>query len=140
MSEKLVWGEESSFGIGILDEQHKLIIRMINTLESCSGSPNEAEAVSETLTEMIHHAKEHFAEEEHFMREHGYPELDAHHVLHKDFLHKIVRFSTAAHALVPGLAERLQTYLVDWFSQHVLFEDMKIKEFVEDKRTRNVGA
>jgi hemerythrin len=138
--EKFVWTADFSVGVGALDRQHKSIIDTINTLASCKGSPSEAEVVSESLTSLIFHAKMHFTDEEHFMKRHGFLELDAHHKLHRDFLIKIVDFGTATEVLVPDLADRLRAYLIDWWSQHILVEDMKIKEFAQEKRTPNVGA
>jgi hemerythrin len=136
VGEKLVWADDFSIGDPTLDAQHQSILRMINCLTICEGSAVEPNVVSETLTQMMQYATEHFEDEERYMAEIGYPDLDAHRDCHAAFLLKAVNFSTAHGLKIARVPERLREFLMTWWSDHNLGEDMKIKEFVQQKQSR----
>lgn len=136
---KLVWSDKFSIGVPALDEQHRAMIRMVNALTSCDGSSDDRDVVSETLTEMVRFARIHFGEEEHFMAAHEYPDLDYHRQLHAQFLLKAVNFSSAHGLMVASVPERLHEFLVLWWSNHILGEDMKIKAFIEQTQSLAQG-
>ncbi len=134
--DKLIWTEDFSVGVSVLDFQHRRIIDMINPLIRSEDSPVAPEVLAETLTAMIQYAKQHFSEEERLMREHGCPDLDVQKSQHKQFLLKAVDFCTAESLRVVGVPEMLQTYLKEWWNQHILEEDMKYKPFFQQRGVR----
>ncbi len=133
---RLIWTEAFSVGVRVLDVQHKKIIGMINSLIPFEESLVDPEVLSEALTAMIQYAKQHFKEEEWLMREHGYPELDIQRGQHKQFLLKAVDFCTAESVQVVGVPDKLQTYLREWWNQHILEEDMKYMPFFQERGVR----
>jgi len=134
--DRLVWTEDFSVGVRVLNAQHKKIIGMIDSLIPSEESPVNPEVLSETLTAVIQYAREHFKEEELLMKEHGYPELDIQRSQHKQFLLKAVDFCMAERLQVAGVPERLQTYLTEWWNLHILEEDMKYKPFFQQRGVR----
>lgn len=135
--EKLVWSDEFSIGVRALDQQHRALIRLVNSLAECVGSADERAVVSETLTGVIQFAKVHFGDEERLMAEHDYPQFAEHRESHAQFLLKAVDF-TSAHALrVAGVPERLHEFLATWWTDHILDEDLKFGEFLQRKQTRH---
>ena len=130
---KIYWNENFSVGISKIDEQHKKIIKMINSLIEIYISEIFTEKISDILNEMSQYALKHFETEEQLMKEHNYPDYTPHAIEHQEFKMKTVRLSadTIKHKeLVP--AETL-IYLKEWWINHILSTDMKFKSFFKSK-------
>ena len=72
--EKILWGENFSVGVRVLDAQHKQIVIMVNTLIEMNEAKVDSEIISDTLTKMTQFAIDHLKTEEQYMLEYGYPE------------------------------------------------------------------
>ena len=70
--EKIIWGENFSVGVRVLDAQHKQIVMLVNTLIEMSDTKVDSEIISDTLTKMTKYAIDHFEREEQYMLEYGY--------------------------------------------------------------------
>lgn len=90
MMGKLVWEDSFSVGVALLDEQHRRVIEMINSL---AEARLEREVLSETLVKMLDYAREHFEAEEHLLAQHGYPDLALQRSEHLAFRKKTAAFS-----------------------------------------------
>ncbi|MFN3533222.1 MAG: hemerythrin domain-containing protein, partial [Candidatus Brocadia sp.] len=65
--EKIVWSENFSVGVRVLDDQHKQIVTLINILIEMSDAKIDSEIISDTLTKMTQYAINHFSKEEEYM-------------------------------------------------------------------------
>ena len=134
--DKIEWSEEFSVGVRLLDEQHKKLIRMVNRLIDAHGAAVNSEAVSEALTEMTQYARSHFKDEEQLMLDHGYPEYASQKEQHKAFVKRTVSLCTATSARVEDVPRKTVAYLRDWWTHHILREDMEYRSFFEEKGVR----
>ena len=101
---KVCWKDEYSVGVEKIDRQHRHLFEIINKLIDRSGSSEDLKLVSETLTEMLNYAKEHFTTEEELMQEYGYPEIESHKEQHIYF------FKTTAELSVNALNKQSMVY------------------------------
>ena len=62
--EKIIWDEGFSVGVRDLDEQHKRIVTVVNTLIDMIDTKVDSEIISDTLTKMTQYASDHFKTEE----------------------------------------------------------------------------
>lgn len=127
--DQIVWDQSFSVGVGILDDQHKKIIRIINRLFSEPDVGVASEAISELLNDLLSYSREHFKTEEGLLEENGYPGLSAHMEAHKAYRIRAVEFckDTMDHkSSVPG---ELKTFLHDWWVDHILKTDMQYSDF-----------
>jgi hemerythrin len=135
--EPIQWSEKFSVGVEKLDEQHKRIIGMFNRLVSTPEALDaNSEAISEILTAMTSYALEHFKTEEALMKKHGFPDFEEHRQEHVTYRKKAIDFSTAAGLGVESTPQILVAYLSDWWTHHILEEDMKYKSFFAKKGVR----
>ncbi len=74
--EKVIWDETFSVGVEVIDEQHKKLFKMLNTMIEAENTSVNSEIISTVLTEMRQYASEHFALEEKYMLEYGYLDYD----------------------------------------------------------------
>ena len=50
--EKVIWDETFSVGVEVLDEQHKKLFKMLNTMIEAENTSVNSEIISTVLTEM----------------------------------------------------------------------------------------
>ncbi|CAK0751162.1 Bacteriohemerythrin [Gammaproteobacteria bacterium] len=86
MSKKIFnFEKEFKLGIDIIDNEHVILVDMLNDVYSKIKEGNKSEACksfNDTLAAYVH---EHFANEEKFMEEIGYPDLPGHRKIHENF-------------------------------------------------------
>jgi hemerythrin len=132
--EPVQWSDKFSVGVEELDHQHQRLIQMLNRLLTARGRVDtRSETISDLINDMTRYAQEHFKTEEHLMEVHGYPGLEEHKRQHRAYREKVVDFSTAIMVGVETVPERLLAYLIDWWTHHILEEDMKYKPFFASK-------
>ncbi len=131
--EKIVWSDEYSVGVRVLDDQHKQIIRTINKLIEQSHVAVDFITVSDALDEMTKYASQHFQLEERLLEENGYPGLEQHKAEHKAFRTKIVEFCLSTMDHEDEVPDTLLKYLREWLLHHILQEDMKYRSFFSGK-------
>ena len=134
--EKIIWGESFSVGVRDLDEQHKQIVIMVDTLIEMNEAKVDSEIVSDTLTKMTRYAIDHFKKEEHYMLEYGYPEFASQRKQHQEFKRKTVNFCMETMAHKVTIPTEIFSYLRLWWTNHILQEDMKYKEFFNERGLR----
>ena len=79
------WNSSLVLGIDEIDQQHKQWIEIINNLDDALMNRSGSKTLVQLAREMVGYTSYHFAEEEQFMKAIGYPGLDQHIALHKDF-------------------------------------------------------
>ena len=131
--EKICWKDEYSVGVEKIDRQHRHLFEIINKLIDRSGSSSDSKLVSETLTEMLNYAKEHFTTEEELMQEYGYPEIESHKEQHIYFFKATAELSINALNKQSMVSREIVEFLKLWLTLHILKCDMKYKEFFKAK-------
>ena len=131
--EKICWKKEYSVGVEKIDRQHRHLFEIINKLIDRSGSSGDSGLVSETLTEMLNYAKEHFTTEEELMQEYGYPEIESHKEQHIYFFKTTAELSINALNKQSMVSREIVEFLKLWLTLHILKCDMKYKEFFKAK-------
>ena len=130
--QEILWTEQFSVGVEKLDEQHQILIGMINKLISDPKATTRSETVSQVLGEMTDYAMEHFAYEENLMAECGYPQRKEHIKEHKAFQETTAKFGAATAIDVQGIPEMLLEHLSEWLTHHILEIDMAYRPFLQE--------
>jgi hemerythrin len=124
------WSENMSVGDKRIDGQHRTLIDMINKLYDAMSSGKGDNVIQPTMVSLITYTKNHFAYEEQFLQQIGYPELAAHKRLHQDLITKVQDFQgklSAGQRLSPVA---LGGFLKDWLTSHILNQDKKYSVFM----------
>lgn len=130
--EDIVWTEDFSVGVDLLDEQHQRILSLINKIIGYSTQDIKEEVILDALNTMKSYADEHFRTEEWYLLDHSYPDYEAHAEQHKAYIKKT--FSLFSENILGSDAtpQKLKEYLLDWWKDHILVCDMKYKRFFEE--------
>lgn len=129
------WSPALSVGVEPIDEQHRELFRRAHVLVEALKSGHRAE-VGELFEWLGQYASEHFAAEEDFMREVGYPGLAAHRERHEEFRRQLGTL-VAEHqrkGATPLVTLELHNWLSDWLRKHVSSEDQELGRFVASRR------
>ncbi len=134
--EKIVWKQEYSVGVERLDRQHQKIISVINKLIAKPRVFLASRTVADALTELNSYVSEHFLLEEQLLGENAYPDLIEHSKKHTEYGERIAGFSLKSAQKDKNVPEELLRYLGEWWTGHILHEDMQYKSFFEEKGVR----
>ena len=74
----LEWSDDYLVGIGAIDHDHKILPILVNWLHNEIKGARGEDAVGEALDGLIAYVDTHFAREEQYMDQRGYPELVQH--------------------------------------------------------------
>ena len=135
---KITWTDDYLIGDEKIDEQHQTIVRLINQLideKNISVDSNEFHAL---LDELVKYAYGHLTYEEGLLYDIGYPDLGEHKSLHEDYLTQFSDYSRETLWHDQGTPERMLNYLIDWWNNHILVEDMKYKPFLPKTKTSSI--
>lgn len=124
------WSEAMSLGNQHIDEQHQILIDTINQLASAE-SQNDRPTISMIIDELVSYTAFHFQFEEQLIEAAGYPELDKHRRIHRDFVEWVtgVREDFVYHRR-ERIGEQILSFLRDWLRDHILGEDQRYRPFI----------
>lgn len=128
----MFWTDQYSVKVREFDEQHKRFIDMINSLyRAMSAGAGEA-APLQIIAEMADYAEVHFAAEEKYMEQFGFPGCAEHVKEHKLFIEKVRKLQKEAEQKGFVLTLEVLQYLKEWLKDHVLGTDMKYVTFFNE--------
>lgn len=130
------WTEAMSVGLPELDDDHKVLIAVINRLAADSGEGAAEDEVRRSLATLARYAEYHFEREQRVMAACGFPELDTHIEEHLEFVGWVRDAERRLDATLGKTAEELHdeilAFLRDWLNHHILLQDMAYRAYVQD--------
>jgi len=131
--EFIPWSEELSVGLQEIDEQHKILIGLINRLFSQAILHTADKAtLSGILEELIQYTIIHFSVEESLFRIFDYPDAENHQVHHNQLKQEVLNFKKKFEGGTPIVIE-LMHFLKKWISNHIMMDDKKYTPFFLEK-------
>lgn len=131
--EKIIWKREYSVGVERLDRQHQRIISVINRLIAKPRAFTTSGTIADVLSELNSYVSEHFLLEEQLLEENNYPRLIDHSKKHTEYGERVTGFCLKTIEKNKNIREELLSYLGEWWIGHILYEDMKYKNFFNEK-------
>ncbi len=132
---RIEWDDSLSVGVGLIDEQHKMLIQKLKDLSDAINEGREFNKIMKTLDFMIDYTDFHFSEEEKRMAEHGYPGLADQQNQHEQFKvtlnHILEDFNEEGPT--KALATSINVFLVNWLINHIKGTDLKLGKFFSEK-------
>lgn len=131
--EYIPWSQELSVGIRELDEQHKILIGLINQLynEAILKRPDNS-VISGILNELAQYTVIHFSVEESLFRIFDYPNTDTHQQHHEQLKESLFDIQNKFRLGTPVTLE-LMGFLRQWLKQHIMKDDKQYEAFFLEK-------
>jgi hemerythrin-like metal-binding protein len=124
-----------SVGLPELDEDHRVLIRIINQLAESEKNEDHVSVLRQSLYSLLRYAEFHFAREEKVLAVCEFPGMTHHKQEHRAFTDHMRKLAAALDDEELPAAEivnqELLTYLRDWLNHHILIEDMSYRKLVE---------
>ncbi len=129
MGNFVAWSEQLSVGIEEIDEQHKVLVSLVNRMHEAIQEHHGSDAVQGILAELADYTRIHFAVEESLMRILNYPGYEEHREIHEELLQHVVELKEKVAAGKKAISFELMHFLKTWLTKHILEEDMNYSGF-----------
>jgi hemerythrin len=127
----VTWDNSFSVGFDPMDDQHKVLVDMINELfRACEQGVIEADmAFLQIIKKALDYAENHFTDEEELLREANYPYLGEQEEQHKNF---VVEVQKSIEEFEAGNIEPdyLARFLKDWLLNHIAVFDKRYSSYL----------
>jgi len=122
------WSAKYRIGIAEVDQQHRKLVRLINTLARMHVGDEDPEALLKVFDELASYAAYHFKAEETLMR--GYeidPDFESAHIAaHASFVRQAGEARDVAYLNPNEVTTQTLTFLSRWLIYHILGTDMRM--------------
>ena len=136
--EMFVFADRFRTGIEFVDDEHRKLFEIMaeaNELIRADFLHDKYDRIMHILEELEEYTRHHFADEEEYMEQIGYPELEAQKRAHAAFVERLVEIDfndiEAMDNNQQAYLTELMDFLVGWLTNHILKADMKIGEYVK---------
>jgi hemerythrin-like metal-binding protein len=132
-----MWRENMSVGNANIDNDHKYLISIVNTIEAAMDCEVSNETLSAYVSQLFDYSYKHFQREEKYQDEIKFPDREAHKKEHQSLMDQIkqVHNSLQSHAdsgaykyTTPSLVQFLRDWLMNHFSQ----KDIEMKKYFDE--------
>ncbi|MFA7431743.1 MAG: bacteriohemerythrin [Rhodospirillaceae bacterium] len=129
----ITWQDSYSVGVELIDNDHKLLVSLINQLNDAAEGGQGRDVVGSVLNVLIEYTEGHFSREELLMEKGGYPDLDAHRKHHRKLTTKVREMIAQYHdGRLSTLDRDILDFLKGWLTGHILGVDMEYRPYVKD--------
>jgi diguanylate cyclase (GGDEF)-like protein/hemerythrin-like metal-binding protein len=122
---RLAWDEAYACGQESIDNQHRRLFEVANTLLTALLTGWPKTACQELIDMLLSDVLVHFRDEEAILSAAGYPGTDEHAVIHTELLAKAKTLAQRYHDDVLTIGEVFKFLVTDVVSRHMLVDDQK---------------
>ncbi len=132
--ELITWTEEMSVGVKALDDDHKMLIEMMNKLNDGILAGQSNLALEDVVESLVRYTRLHFAREERLFAQAGYPSSAAHKAEHDLMTRRILNLQMRfENGQALELSMEAMAFLKNWLTHHILSSDMQYKSHLNAK-------
>lgn len=122
----LEWGKKYSIGLDEIDNEHKILIGLINKLYKSYGNTSDKRHTRKIIDELLDYTIYHFGTEEEYFYKFDYPDKENHMEQHQIFINKIKDFKeNFKQGTDTAIGFDIIDFLMKWFVNHILKVDVK---------------
>jgi hemerythrin len=134
----IVWRDALWVDHGVIDDDHRRLIDLINSIERIVGEDGTVRELQDELEQLAQYTREHFCREEDILISRRYAKFDDHKAQHLKLIDELAAaaepISAAGEPNAPASAAlaaadlgRLTELLRHWLLDHIIKEDLKIR-------------
>ena len=127
------WSDSFSIGLQEVDEQHKVLVGLLNELHEAIVKRHGSQAARDVLNRLAEYTRTHFTVEESLMRLLNYPEFQQHKQMHEDLLHQVIELQHKLDTGQAAITFELLHFLKVWLTKHINESDKRFGAFAVAK-------
>ncbi len=124
---QFAWDEAYDLGIPVIDEEHRQLLSLVNTFIAALHTKDERKVIVSTFDSLIEYTKEHFKNEEMFMKKYKYPELSDHKKKHLQLTREVMALNKGKDYI---FSDTIADFLISWLTNHIMGEDKKYADYI----------
>jgi len=125
------WKERYSIHYKNIDEQHKVLLAILNELVGLIEKGAKAEQVTSIYRKLCQYATLHFTTEERYLHASGYEGLPRQQSEHAWFINRLLELDQSYETSDPTLLEETLAFLKDWYVGHIMRSDQDYADYVK---------
>ena len=129
-----VWAQDMVIDGGAIDEEHRKLVDLLNTLHDATSQGRGREVVGRLLGELIVDTADHLRNEEAAMAAAGFPNLERHKIGHQAFVDELHKLQQRYQQGSISVASQLSSVLRDWLSLHIRRNDKELHDFLRQQQ------
>jgi len=120
---------EFKLGIEAIDQEHLKLVNMLNAVHRLVSDGKKTEAIEYFSLTLANYVGSHFAHEEAFMASFGYPQLEEHAQIHKNFKKSFMQSLPKLASYDETAFRAALTDAFTWIINHIGRTDRKYAKF-----------
>jgi len=132
----MTWTDKLSVGVGVIDDDNKKLVGMLNELFDAMQAGQGKDSLGRILNGLVQYTKFHFAREEKFFAQTGYPAAVPHKAEHDALTRQVIdvqqKYAAGATAT---LSLDVMQFLRNWLVNHIQGSDQKYRPHLNAKGT-----
>lgn len=129
----LKWKAAYNVGIESIDQQHRKLVTLINSLQTAIDYNTGESFEREALDALVDYTKTHFKYEEDLMEQNGYPAFAAHRAEHERMIANVDEVLASYREDPDNAMQNANAFLKDWLINHINGTDKQYSKFLIDK-------
>lgn len=132
------WSDSLELGIDQIDNQHKKLVDMINTINEIICTPSKGTVELDSLFEnLFDYTNYHFQTEEQLFEDMKYEHSNEHKLAHDKLRNELSEFYSK-YAKYEQDEREILGFLTNWLKDHILIKDKKYaKSFLNSNKKSN---
>ena len=123
MTNFVEWSDDLSVGIEEIDEQHKVLVGLVNQMHRAIHERHSSDVVQEILAKLADYTRIHFAVEESLMRILSYPGYELHKAQHDELIDHMRELQEKVASGRTAVGFELMHFLKMWLTKHIMESD-----------------
>ena len=119
----LTWDKKYSMGVEALDNQHKIVIGILNEFHAAMMKGQGECIAGPLLSRLKNYTREHFPAEERLIESVNFPKLAQHREYHRGLIEKLEEFAVRHVKGDHGMYTALLYFLREWQPCHLFEQD-----------------
>ncbi|MCB1157470.1 MAG: hemerythrin family protein [Leptospiraceae bacterium] len=128
----ILWTKENEIGIEIIDNQHKHLFDLLNTLHATFSLGEEKNVLLKALDALIEYTIFHFDTEERLFEKYSFPQKIQHQKEHNKLAEEIIGLRMKLEAGSAILTIKVLEFIHSWLEQHTMNSDRKFGEYIKN--------
>ena len=133
MKNYIDWSEELSVGIEEIDEQHKILVGLLNRLYEAIIKKTDKDEMSVILNELAQYTVIHFSVEESLMRIFDYPHYEDHKKHHQELTKQVLELQKKFSQGKVSISMEVLHFLRHWLTEHIMGDDKRYGPYMVER-------